>query len=201
MANEYSTRAELLATLNLTGETFANDDIDVALEAASRAIDAACDRRFYADSDATQIRYFSADSMWVLPVHDVVTITTVATDVDGDGTFETTLTANTDFFAEPLNAAADGWPYTRLVINPQTSSYFPVGTRTVKITGKYGWTAVPVAIEQATRILASKLMRRSREAPFGVVSAGIDTGVVMRIAIQDPDVRFLIDPYRRLQAG
>jgi hypothetical protein len=34
-----------------------------------------------------------------------------------------------------------------------------------------------------------------REAPFGVVSVGVDVGAVARISNVDPDVRTLLQPY------
>lgn len=201
MANEYVTSTVLKATLSLTGETFADADVASAVEAASRAVDGICDRRFYADADATQIRYFTALSGRSVWVDDLVTITTVATDTTGDGTFPETLTANTDYVAYPLNAAADSKPWTRLEIHPQSGAYFPVNPRSVKVTGKYGWSAVPAAITQATTILASALLKRSREAPFGIVTFGVEAGAAERIARSDPHVMALVSPYVRLSAG
>jgi hypothetical protein len=67
----------------------------------------------------------------------------------------------------------------------------------VKLTGQFGWTILPEAVKAATSILAAKLLRRVREAPFGIVTAGIDQGVAMRIARTDPDVYSLIAPYSR----
>ena len=197
MANEYVTSSELKATLNMTGETYADADIAVAVEAASRAVDGLCNRRFYPDSDASQVRYYTPQSGSVCSIDDLLTLTSVYTDTSLDGTFSTQLTTNTNFFVEPLNAAADGMPYTRLKINPMSAAYFPDGHRTVKVTGKFGWTAAPPAIKQATTILAAKLLQRSRDAPFGILAAGID-GVASRIPINDPDVRFLVDPFRRI---
>lgn len=198
MANEYATSSELKATLSLTGETFADADIALALTAASRGIDNYCNRRFYADPDATQVRYYSPDHPRVLPITDLVTLTALAVDVDGDGAFEQAWTENTHFVLEPLNAATEGKPWTTLTVHPRGGRYFPTyQPRGVRVTGKFGWAAVPDAVKEATVILASKLMRRAREAPFGVVSVGVEEGSAMRIAASDPDVNFLLRSYRR----
>ena len=63
--------------------------------------------------------------------------------------------------------------------------------------GKFGWAAVPAAIVEATTILAAQLVKRAREAPFGVVAIGLDVGAVTRIAVTDPSIRFLISDYIR----
>ena len=52
---------------------------------------------------------------------------------------------------------------------------------------------------QATLLLASKLMKRAREAPFGVVTAGFDVGAAIRIG-RDPDVALLVQDYVRNSA-
>jgi hypothetical protein len=53
-------------------------------------------------------------------------------------------------------------------------------------------------VQEATGLLATKLLRRVREAPFGIVALGIDPAAAMRIAKVDPDVAFLLGPYTRL---
>lgn len=197
MANEYVSSSELKATLELTGETFADADIALALTAASRGIDNTCNRRFYADADANQVRYYSppcADHLWI---DDLVTFTSLATDPGGDGTFEETWTQNTDFVLEPLNASADSEPFTAIRVHPSGSYYLPTDyPRTVKLTAKFGWAAVPEEVEEATTIVATKLLRRAREAPFGVVSVGLE-GAAVRITRSDPDVAWLLNDFIR----
>lgn len=198
MANEYATSADLKATLELGGETFADPDIDLAIPAASRAVDQVCGRRFYKDTDATSVRYYSPTGGERLWIDDIVTVTTVQADPGGDGTFEETWTVNTDYILEPMNAAADGWPYTTLRLHPRSSRYLPVDyPRSVKVTGQFGWSAVPESVAMATKLIASKLVKRVREAPFGVVGLGFD-GAAVRIASQDPDVRVLLAGYVRV---
>lgn len=195
--NEYATSAELKSTLELTGETFADADVALALTAASRGIDNLTGRRFYADADANKVRHYSPSDKKLLLIDDLVTLTTLLTDPGGDGTFEDTWALNTDFVLEPLNASTDSQPWTMISKHPSGKFSFPTSyPRSVKLTGKFGWPAVPEAIKEATLILASKLMRRAREAPFGVIPGSIEGSGATRIGRADPDVMFLVGPYR-----
>jgi hypothetical protein len=177
----------------LTGTTFAQDDVRAAVTAASLGIENACGRRF-TEGTADVVRYYSPQSDTLCLIDDATAVTKVETG-DGDGDFDTELTVHTGYELYPLNAAADDEPYTRL----QTvgSAFFWQAVRTVKVTGTWGWPSVPPAVVEATTIMASKLLRRAREAPFGIISVGIDVGATTRIAMSDPDVRWLLAPYVR----
>jgi hypothetical protein len=200
VANEYATTSELKSALTLLGENFADDEIALALTAASRGIDHCTDRRFWADADATQVRYYTPRTCRLVEIDDLVTLTAVAIDLVGDATFATTWTVNSDFVLEPLNAAADARPYTQIRLTPYRAQWLPAGRpRSVRVTGKFGWAAIPPEVKEATIVLAAKLMRRAREAPFGIVTAGLDEGAAMRIARTDPDVAFLVGPLKRNQ--
>lgn len=194
--NAYVELEEFKSTAELTGTSFADQDIHNALLAASRGIDEACGRRFWADADATQIRYYTAKSQRALPIDDLVTRTSVLIDPGGDGTFGETWVENTDYTLTPLNAAAEGRPWTKIELHLGSSVYFPPYPRSVKVTGKFGWTAVPANIKSATSLVAARLLKRGREAPFGVVSLGLD-GTAVRVSSFDPDVAFLLAPYVR----
>ena len=202
---EYITSADLKTTLGITVSTY-DTDIATAVSAASRGIDGACHRRFWVDT-IDKTRYYAGSRTHggtyvatpTLPIDDLVSLTSVATDTAGDGTFTTTLTVNTDFVLEPFNAAVESpaRPYTLISLHPGSSAYWPVWPRSVKVVGKFGWPAVPAEIVRATTILATKLFKR-QESPFGIVTAGVDETTAMRIAVSDPDVKFLIGPYTRL---
>jgi hypothetical protein len=195
-AQNYVSLEAFKHTLTLASETFADADITVALAAASRAVDKAAGRRFYADASASNVRYYTPADSWLLAIDDVVTITSLKTDDAGDGTFENTWTVNVDYVAEPLNAASDSEPWTHLSVHPSGSYTFPSYPRSVELTGKFGWPSVPAEIRQATTIAAHRLLRRAREVPFGVAGIGLD-GSAVRIVSQDPDVAALVAPYSR----
>lgn len=196
--NEYVQLDALKDTLELSGTTFVEADATAALTAASRAIDNYCGRRFYLD-ESDQSRYYSpwsGDQLWI---DDLSTLTSLASDPGGDNTFEDTWTVNVDFVLEPRSAAADGFPYTsvRRLRGAANFRGFTTWTAdTVKITGKFGWSEPPAPVIEATTILATRFLRRAREAPFGIITVGLDAGAA-RISRLDPDVRMLLDPYTR----
>lgn len=200
-SNLYITLAALKATLNLTGQTTFDDDLTSAISAACRSIDAACGRRFWLDTDATSVRYYTPDTHQRVMIDDLVTLTSVLVDQNGDGTYEETWTNNTDFVLQPINNPSESpaRPYESLVRRKLGNYYWPVGIEHgVKVTGQFGWSAVPPEIAQATTVLAGKLFKRAREAPFGIVSfGGADSSSAMRIARTDPDVANLIEGYVR----
>jgi hypothetical protein len=205
VANEYAGLEEVKATLELSGESQFDPDLSRALTAASRAVDSLCGRRFWLDADDTSVRYYGPtdvtvdldDGAWKLKIHDLVDLASFKADQDGDGTFEETWTVNADFLLEPLNAAEDGRPWTTIKRHPLGSYTFPCYPRSIEVTGQFGWAAVPAEIKEATVILAAKIFRRSREAPFGVITVGIEGGAAMRIARTDPDVMMLVGDYVR----
>jgi len=204
VANEYLTSSEFKASTTLTGTSFADADITLALSTASRSVDDMCGRRFWADANVNQVRYYTPLSPTFALVDDIITLTSLLVDSDGDGTFEETWTENTDFTLEPLNNPAETPARPRWLIKVHqlsTQGTLPVRyPRSLKVTAKFGWAAVPDQIKQATGILASRLMIRSREAPLGVVALGLDA-VAGRIAREDPDVRSLIAPFVKRGPG
>lgn len=157
------------------------------LEAASRWIDNYTGRVFSVDA-ADTTRYFYPESDQTVSVPDLRTITSIATDEDGDRTYARVL-ATTDYELLPT----DGPPYRSIRIWPQSSYAFVPGYL-VKIVGKFGYLAVPAEVKQANLILASRYYRRA-EAPFGILQS-VDLGQFTRISTQDPDVIALLQPYR-----
>lgn len=197
--NAYLEVEEFKATAELTGTGFADLDIQTMILAASRGIDKVTGRRFYPDSDANQVRYYTPESTSFVAIDDLITLTALASDKYGDNTFGDTWTVNTDFVLEPLNAPADGWPYQNIRQQPRSSLTFGAGVpRSVRVTGKFGWTAPPEAVKTLTKLIAARLVKRTREAPLGFVELGLE-GAVVRAAgyARDPDYAFLIGPYMR----
>lgn len=188
MAEDYITVDALAATLSLGSETFADDDLAAAVTAASREVERRTNRRFWS---ASETRYYTPASSGVVWIDDLASAGTVAVDESRSGSYAA-WAEGTDFEYGPPNALADEQPFTSLVISRLAGSrYFPCEDRAVRVAGTFGWSAVPAVVVQATTILAARLVKRSREAPFGVAGFGIDGGAV-RVASFDPDVDALL---------
>jgi hypothetical protein len=65
----------------------------------------------------------------------------------------------------------------------------------VRLTGKFGWAAPPENVRQATGIIATKIIKRARDAPMGIITAF--DGTAVRMSRFDPQVEELLAPYNR----
>lgn len=193
ITNGYTTLATLKGEMKFAGGDTTDDTrLERAIEAASRLIDQHCGwpaRHFYKSTSAT--RHFDADVVSKVWIDDVATVSEVALDPGFDGTFEDVLTS-AQYLLTPHNAAVKGRPFTA-VETVQGRKRFPVGVKGVKITGEWGWPAVPDVVEEACLIQSQRFVRRA-QAPFGIAQvATIDGGAGMRLnAKLDPDVCLLL---------
>lgn len=200
-APDYITVAELRA--HLTAATAGTDaPFETAITAASRAIDHHCRRQFGLTGSAVARVYTYGgeciEGRAALPVDDVQTTVglALAFDLGEDGTFEKSLTVGTDFDLWPWNAAANGKPWTHVVLRPTAVSYFPSAARGVQATANWGWTAVPTIVKQACLIQASRFFVR-RDASFGIAGSP-ELGSEMRLLDRlDPDVALMLSTVRR----
>lgn len=188
------------ATVLISDVTDPMDDnaLENVIEAISRVIDEETGRFFYVT--ASQDRYYTAEfSDLLMDIDDIVTASAIVTDEDGDRTYERTW-ASTDYDLEPYNAALHSKPYTRINLAPQGRYAFPSGIRRgVKITGTFGYPAVPKQINEATILIAMKLWKR-KEAVFGVLGSA-DMGFIRVTAKNDPDISMLLDSFRKTSIG
>lgn len=190
----YVTLATMKNRLSIT-TTGHDDQLNSAIAAACRNIDRECGRlrKFALDADATTVRYYSPEQPGQISIHDCSVITSVAVDPSGTGAFGTTWTAGTHFNAAPYDAVEDGVPYETLELTG--SATMPYYRRSVRVTGQFGWPAIPEDIYEAAQILASRYFKR-REATMGVIGFGLD-GSTTRISRSDPDVYQLVEPFSR----
>lgn len=163
--NAYCELASLKAALQIT-DTDSDLELDAARDTASRQIDGlAGRRRFWQDTAVVTRTYYPSESVRVW-VDDISTTTglVVKVDQDDDGTFETTLTINTDFIVEPVNAAAQYpvRPYESIRLLGNALGAFPClasGRPSVQVTAKFGWSAVPEPIERACIVQAKNVFK------------------------------------------
>lgn len=191
----YTNLTSLKNRLGIDGSTPELDPIlEQVIEAASRMIDGVTNRTFYQRS--AQARVFDAEESWMLDIDDLMSVTTLATDENGDRVYEITW-ATTDYDLGPTNAALYGKPYTRITLTPNGTHMFPTLSRAVQITGTWGWPAVPDAVEEACLITAHRYYTR-KNAPYGVTGS-VELGQQsLVIPSMDPDVKALLAPYKRI---
>ena len=201
ITNGYATLTEIKTFLSISDNV---DDtlLEGMVEAASRSIDRIANRRFYLDGNASA-RAYRVSSPVILYTDDIGTTSglVVKIDEDGDGTFETTLTLNTDYIMDPLTALDLGRPYTQVTM-VTTSQSFPIfpglfqnGLRPgVQVTARWGWPSVPDDINQACLILTADLYKR-KDSPGGILGLG-DLGAI-RMSPLGRDVTAMVRAYRK----
>ena len=191
--NGYCTLSQVKASLRIT-DSVDDELLELAVEAASREIDTHTERQFY---QTTETRVFTARDSYVCEIDDLASLTSLKTQDDGEGTFDTVWTS-TDYQLEPLNGYSSGIDYPFTHIRAIGDFVWPIlgGEALVQVEGTFGWPSVPTAIKQATVILASRIYKRN-DSPLGVTGFG-DLGMI-RVSRVDPDVAALCDPYRRMR--
>lgn len=113
----------------------------------------------------------------VLRIDDLVSVTSIEIDGTRDGTFTTDLVA-ADYELLPRNATKgpESWPYTSIELTTSGSQWAWTGGANVRITGVWGWPAVPEPIVRGcielTRILRLESPRATNSfSDFGVVAS------------------------------
>lgn len=194
-APNYATTDDLRAYLAIPD---VQDDVELslALTAASRVIDQTCNRQF--GSVSAEDRYYTArleNNRWVIDIDDLMTTAglIISADLSDTGDYSDTVT---EYAMRPINAAAQGRPWTKIVVHP-TSENLPNGADgAVEVRAAYGWTAVPDTIRQACLLQASRFFKR-KDAPFGVAGSPEMGSEVRLLARIDPDVAVMVQPYVR----
>lgn len=194
-APDYVSASDLKSYVRI-GDTDDDVQIGLAISAASRAVDRATHRQFGVTASAED-RYYTAfyDEVrlqWVVPIDDVQTSTglTVAAGVLGS---EVTIT---DYRKVPVNAAAEGKPWTELIVGSASATQPTDLEFGVKVHATFGWTAVPSAVKQATLLQASRFLTR-RNSPYGIAGSPEVGSELRLLAKLDPDVEVALRDYRR----
>lgn len=196
LGGDYITLEGLKQRLDIpAGDQLDDTLLSGAIAAATRSINAECGRDFQQAETASPRRYCPAGAELVI-THDIATTSglAVGVDDDGDGVAERTLEAAA-YELEPTDGIVgglSGWPYWRIRLVDSTS--WPAGRRrTIQVTARWGWPAVPAPIIQAAYVLAEDLAKL-KDTPFGVGGFG-EFGRIR--ARENPHVAMLIRPYRR----
>jgi len=201
IANGYATLAQIKSALRIpSGDATDDSLLEMAVESASRLIDAYCGRNFILAGTAT--RYYSTENPYVVNIDDARSITAVETSSGQDGVYDTAWVIGSaggagDAQPEPINDYLGGvvWPYTR--IRAVGDYVFPKGPeQSIKVTASFGWPNIPVTVTQATILQSSRIFTRL-QSPLGVAGFG-DMGIMRVSRGLDPDVVQLVEGYRRV---
>lgn len=205
MADQYVDKDDLKAMIGLSG-TSQDNNIDNAINASSRQIDKYCNRVFWKTASA-EVKYFTPNNHWILQVPDIANTTSlvIQLDTNDNGTYDTTLVENTDYYLQPINpkviAVVDGItyyePYTEIRILDQKSNerFDPKIIKNVKITAYWGFDRIPDAIKQATLLQASRIWKR-KDSPFSTYG-NTDIGEQELFQKFDPDAKNMLMGYKK----
>lgn len=195
MSEPYASIEELQGHIDGSGSASWNaadlGNMALALEAASRWLDERLDTRFRATAET---RYYTARWFDLLHVDDLVSVTSLKTDDDDDGVYET-VWATTDYRLEPRNAALNNRPYRAIRYTTNGRYSFPTKVEDgVEVTGLFGYAAAPPApVKQACLLMAHRLWMR-KDAIFGVAGTpGLGVTVVQAKIQDDADILALLD--------
>ena len=177
--NAYCTLSQLKTQLGITATT---DDTDLrkTIEGTSRGIDNYCKRPFYS---TLATRYFDVAAGGGIKLNDdLLSITTMTVDDDGDGTFGETWTEDTHFMLKPFNC----WPKYELWVVPYTANTqtLTVAQRALKIIGNWGYGDG----ESASPWLASGLtitVASTTGTAVTASAAGFVAGQTIRVGTED----------------
>jgi len=170
-------------------------ELALAITAASRAVDHETNRQFGLVASTEARTYYARPDYdmgyWVVHVDDFMVTGAPTVTVDGGSV--------TTFVQEPVNASQQGRPWTRIRFTVDSEFLPSTHPHEVSVTTRWGWSSVPVAVEQATLLQASRFFTR-RNAPFGIAGSP-DVGSEMRLLAKvDPDVAVSLRDYRRLRS-
>lgn len=202
-ADRYVTATALKATLALTGQTYADNDIAVAIVAASRGLENAYNN-VWTNGSPGEVRYYTPDGLTV-ELGDLLAAASITVDTGWSNTYSSTIATNQYRLLPAKNGlvanGGTGEPYQELqLVRGQYRGTLGYGRDSVKITGQFGWEAVPAGVEAAVTIIATRLLQRTREAPFGIIAVGLE-GAALRAGqlANDPEVSFAMDAVAKSQ--
>ena len=173
ITDAYATAVQYRAVTGKT-DTAVDAQILIDLKAVSRYLEGKLGRFFNVDAADVARIYVPENNLVSIRIDDLsADPTSIEIDEDDDGTYAATLAA-TDYELLPHNAdkGPEPWPYTRIGMTPWGDySCFYKGIR-VKVTGKFGWPAVPTAIQQATCNLTAILRLETPRATRRIAELG-----------------------------
>jgi hypothetical protein len=198
--NFYVGTAELKSRLGITDTAF-DYEVTRACQAAAADIEQFTGRFFY---QVSGVRTYRNHSIYDVEIDDTVSVTTLKTDGDGDGVYETVWTASQfqlEVTQHMYNVSGKGepWPYTKIqALGVPGGNYLPYvwawsHQDRVQVTGVFGWPKIPFNVREAALLLAVDHFK-IKDAPFGI--AGFSEYGPVRV-VKNPVVASLLHRYIR----
>lgn len=199
----YTSVEEVKDRLSIT-DTQSDFQLELAVQGAAKWVERYCARHFY---QITETRTFVPYDIYEMPIDDLVSVTSFATDNDGDGIYEQAWVQNTDY-----ELAYSMWEYAQLSGGEQRpftqvravnavggGKFFPFTWSfsrldRIQVTGTWGWPQVPFAVKQAT-IQAATELYKLKDTPFGLAGTS-ELGIMRLPRTGNPYVSNLLAPYR-----
>lgn len=169
VTDAYASAAEYRASIDKV-DTSEDAEVLVDLTTVSRYIEKRLAGRFFTKDASAVVRIYKPRDPIKLDVDDIVTLTSVKVDADLSGTYETTLTAGTDFELTPRNAADGPEPSPYEALERLTGSW--VSTSRVEVTAVFGWPSVPAAVKACCIHLTAILRLETPRAQAQVTDLG-----------------------------
>lgn len=192
----YATLAEMRALLETpSGDTDDDALITACLTRSQALIDAymrTIRSSFVSFEPVTQTRYYdSEDGYGYVEIHDLVSVTSLASDTALTGTYSTTIVAG-DYWLHPHAA-----PYRALELTRRgTTTAFVAGTRTIRIIGSWGFPAVPADVTQATIEEAIRMFGGKAASFSDVIGVAGEGDFVLSRALS-ARTKFILNNYSR----
>jgi len=172
--NFYCSVEQLKSRLGIT-DTADDFELQLAVQAAGAEVERMTGRFFW---NETGVRTYRNHSIYDMEIDDLVTITELATDQDGDGIYETVWTSSQyqlEVTEHEYNQTAKGewWPYTKIqALGVPGGNYLPYvwawsHQDRVQVTGTFGWLTVPVMVRQSALMIAADFFKQ-KDAPVGL---------------------------------
>jgi hypothetical protein len=204
-SNLYASLSEFKERIGIANDDQTRDfALDHVLEGSSRWIDNILGRRFYTTTADETIYYTATNNYWHLPVEDLLSVTTLATDANGDGVYETSWTVGTDYWLGPKNAVIDGEPYRFISKAWPTGRFnFPAWENAIQVVGKRGYSTLaarPAAIRELCLMVAEVDAMPLLDlviAGTATYKLGAELTVTMGGKNLPPLARTIIDQYAR----
>jgi hypothetical protein len=182
----YTTLADIKSFKRISSVDTSDDAVlERMIENASRLFDGETWRRFYTTT-ADETRKYTARNRNRVYTDDIISITSVKLDLDGDGTYEITL-AVTDYFALPENYAERGEPITWLETSPLGNYAFPSNRKGVQIVGKFGFCAT-ASVPADVKMTIEEIVINVYEKRFGQNTTGAATITGAGVVITPKDI-------------